>query len=213
LPAVFGVIGQQMTKLDENPIPDKQEPPKSIFADLDQLRLSVSSTLLGGTTEILSKVPVGKPTKHEFVRVHPDEAMMLPTAVYEDKKGQQRDIFFVAPSMMSVLLGEASLVILTLTINRQGVLSIWPVKVANDNSSGNAWQDTAQQGCELAKKKWVRLAADMSLGAYRIYEAQGDLPEPQWPDKPFNELLEIAFRGRVIDSEDHPVVRRLRGLI
>jgi hypothetical protein len=27
-----------------------------------------------------------------------------------------------------------------------------------------------------------------------------------------NELLEIAFRGRVIDNEDHPVVKRLRGL-
>jgi hypothetical protein len=33
-----------------------------------------------------------------------------------------------------------------------------------------------------------------------------------WPETPFNEVLETAFKGRVIDSEDHPIVRRLRGL-
>ena len=200
-----------MTKLDENPTPDSQRAPKSIFADLDKLRLSVSSTVLGGSVEILSKVPVRKPQKQEYVRVHPDEAMMLATAVYEDK--QDREFYFVAPNMMSAMLGETTPVILVTAMNRQKVSFLWPLKVANDNSSGNAWQDSAQQGCEVAKKTWARLVADMSLGAYRIFAAQGDLSEPEWPTKPLNELLEIAFRGRVIDSEDHPVVRRLRGLV
>jgi hypothetical protein len=62
-----------MTKLDENPTPDSQRAPKSIFADLDKLRLSVSSTVLGGSVEILSKVPVRKPQKQEYVRVHPEK--------------------------------------------------------------------------------------------------------------------------------------------
>jgi hypothetical protein len=200
-----------MTKLDENPTTDKQQLPKSIFADLDKLRLSVSSTVLGGTAQILSKVPVRKPQKQEFVRVHPDEAMMLATAVYEDK--QDREFYFVAPDMMPAMLGETTPVILVTAINRQKVSFLWPLKVANDNSNGNAWQDSAQQGCEVAKKTWVRLVADMSLGAYRIWAAQGDLSEPEWPAKPLNELLEIAFRGRVIENEDHPVVKRLRGLV
>jgi hypothetical protein len=186
-------------------------PSESIFADLNKLRLSVSSTVLGGSAEILSKVPVRKPQKQEFVRVHPDESMMLATAVYEDK--QDREFYFVAPSMMPAMLGETTPVILVTAINRQKVSFLWPLKIANDNSSGNDWQDTAQQGCEVAKKTWVRLVADMSLGAYRIWAAQGDLSEPEWPTKPLNELLEIAFRGRVIESEDHPVVRRLRGLV
>jgi hypothetical protein len=200
-----------MTKRDENPTPEKPQLPKSIFADLDKLRLSVSSTVLGGTAEILSKVPARKPQKQEFVRVHPDEVMMLATAVYEDK--QDREFYFVAPNMMAAMLGETTPVILVTAINRQKVSFLWPLKVANDNSSGNAWQDSAQQGCEVAKKTWVRLVADMSLGAYRLWAAQGDLSEPEWPGKPLNELLEIAFRGRVIESEDHPIVRRLRGLV
>jgi hypothetical protein len=199
-----------MTKLDKNPTPDNQQAPKSIFADLEKLRLAVSSSVLGGSAEILSKVPVRKPQKQEFVRVHPDDAMMLATAIYEDK--QDREFYFVSPNMMAAMLGETTPVILVTAMNRQKVSFLWPVKVANDNSSGNAWQDSAQQGCEVAKKTWVRLVADMSLGAYRIWAAQGDLSEPEWPGKSLNELLEIAFRGRVIESEDHPVVKRLRGL-
>jgi hypothetical protein len=183
----------------------------SIFADLDKLRLSVSATMLGGTSEILLKVPVRKPQKQEFVRVNPDESMMLATAVYEDK--QDREFYFVAPDMMPAMLGETTPVILVTAVNRQKVSFLWPIKVPTDSGSNNSWQDSALQGCEFAKKKWVRLNADMSLGAYRIFAAQGDLSEPEWPAKPLNELLEIAFRGRVIDSEEHPVVKRLRGLV
>src|ERR1700686_406887 len=94
-------------------------PSESIFADLNKLRLSVSSTVLGGSAEILSKVPVRKPQKQEFVRVHPDESMMLATAVYEDK--QDREFYFVAPSMMPAMLGETTPVILVTAINRQKV--------------------------------------------------------------------------------------------
>jgi hypothetical protein len=52
----------------------------------------------------------------------------------------------------------------------------------------------------------------MALGCYRIYRAEGDIPEPIWPKESFQELLQLAFSGRIIESADHPVVRRLRGL-
>jgi hypothetical protein len=199
-------------KSDEVGLADvKDTRPASIFADLDKLRLSFGSASFAGAVEILSKVPVRKPQKQEFVRVHPDDAMMLASAIYEDK--ETRDFYFVAPNMMPIMLGVASPAILVTALSRQNVTFIWPVKVANDNGNQNDWFDTAQQGCELAKKKWVRLAADMSLGGYRIYEAQGQLSEPEWPAKTLQELLEVAFRGKVIDSEDHPVIRRLRGLV
>jgi hypothetical protein len=50
------------------------------------------------------------------------------------------------------------------------------------------------------------------LGAYRVFAAEGELPDPAWPGKPLRELVEIAFRDRVIADPEHPVVRRLRGL-
>jgi hypothetical protein len=51
----------------------------------------------------------------------------------------------------------------------------------------------------------------MSLGAYEVYEATGDFPEPEWPDATFQEILKIAFKNHFIKSMDHPVIGRLRG--
>ena len=59
--------------------------------------------------------------------------------------------------------------------------------------------------------RWVRLTANMSLGAYEIFEAAGNIPQPVWPELSFPELLKIAFRDRLIDRLDHPVVLHLRG--
>jgi hypothetical protein len=60
-------------------------------------------------------------------------------------------------------------------------------------------------------KRWVRAAANTSLGAYEIFEATADLPEPVWPEESFKKVIEVAFRDRYIRSLDHPVIRRLRG--
>ena len=48
---------------------------------------------------------------------------------------------------------------------------------------------------------------------YLIETAEGIDHEPTWPEKDFDELLKLAFDGKVIDSEEHPYVRRLRGLL
>jgi hypothetical protein len=51
----------------------------------------------------------------------------------------------------------------------------------------------------------------MSLGGYEVFRASGQLAAPEWPELPFRQLLSIAFKGRFIDTLDHPVLRKLRG--
>jgi hypothetical protein len=51
----------------------------------------------------------------------------------------------------------------------------------------------------------------MSLGAYDTFTALGDIPEPEWPDLAFEEILKIAFKGKYIESTDHAVIRDLLG--
>jgi hypothetical protein len=60
-------------------------------------------------------------------------------------------------------------------------------------------------------QRWVRVTANMSLGAYEIREATGDLPDPDWKEYPFEEILKVAFRDRIVDRFDHPLIGRLRG--
>jgi hypothetical protein len=195
---------------DSEPKDEVKPVPTDIFANLDALRLSPDAAAVDGTIEILSHVPVRKPTRHEFFRTHPDSEMALDTGVFEDK--EERETFLVTPQMRDVLVGEIKPVLLVPTITRQGVLLLWPLKLPTEGQRHNGWMETAREAAELARTKWVRLAADMGLGGYRLYQAEGALSEPVWPDKPLTEIMRIAFRDRIVDSENHPVVRRLRGL-
>jgi hypothetical protein len=58
---------------------------------------------------------------------------------------------------------------------------------------------------------WVKRVWNRNLSAYEIFEASGYTDDPKWPDEPFEKLLEIAFKGKLIDRADHPVILRLRG--
>ena len=163
-----------------------------------------------GVKKLLTTVPVRKPNRQDFVRVHPDAAYrLIPAAIIELK--EDREVYLVTPRMAIELPGEFAAAALFTTINRQGVLHLWPVKLPGPDGKHNEWHRSAAEAAELATHKWVRITANMSLGAYEVFEATGDLPEPIWPDLQFEKILEIAFRDRVIDGPDHAVVQRLRG--
>jgi hypothetical protein len=52
----------------------------------------------------------------------------------------------------------------------------------------------------------------MSLGAYEPYKPEAVHPDPEWPkDLTFEQMLRIAFKGRLVDNLSHPVLKRLRG--
>jgi hypothetical protein len=176
------------------------------------LRLDQSYADTVGVRKLLTTVPVRKPNRQEFVRVHPDLRYRLtPAATIEVK--EDREVYLVTPNMAQLLPGEFSTVTLFTTINRQGTLQLWPVKLPNPDGRQNEWHRSAAEAAERAMKRWVRVTASMSLGAYEIFEASGDLPEPVWPDFSFQEMLKIAFRDRVVDRDDHPLVQRLQGIV
>jgi hypothetical protein len=183
---------------------------KSIFDDLEAIRLSPDAAATAGTREVLRHVPVRKPNRNEFVRVHPDADMALATGVFVDR--EEQEVFFVIPELRAELAGELKPVLLVTTISRQGVVFLWPVPLPDEGGRRNAWSETAREACELAKTTWIRMPPDMSLGAYRIFKAEGQLSGPVWPEKTLPDLLKLGFKDRIVDSEDHPVIRRLRGL-
>ena len=158
---------------------------------------------------MLTTVPVRKPGKQNFVRVHPEVSWRLQTAVLELK--EEREIYLVDPSLWDELVGEISPMILYTAIDRQGVLFLWPVRLPGEDGRIDNWSRSALEAADKAMNRWVRVSANMSLGAYEIFEAAAELPEPEWPEENFQEILGIAFRDRFIREPDHPVLRQLRG--
>jgi hypothetical protein len=162
-----------------------------------------------GVKRVLNTVPIRKPGNQEFVRVHEDPAFTLETMVLELK--EDRETFIVCPSLWSELSGELVPKALYTTISRQKVVALWPVRLATEDGRSDRWSSSAHDAAKLAKTRWVRVQANMSLGAYDIFAATGNIPEPEWPDVSMDQIIEIAFRDRMVDSLDHPALRRLRG--
>jgi len=180
----------------------------SVFDNLDALRLSPDT--VGGSSEAL-KVTVRKPKRTEYIRTHPSPDMQLATGILEDE--ENRITYIVLPALREGLEGDWRPVLLVTTATQNQELLLWPVPLPNEIGRQNDWVETAREGCQRARTQWIRLAPDMKRGAYRIREAEGDLSEPSWPDKSLAELLNLGFKDRIIDSLDHPLVRRLRGLV
>jgi hypothetical protein len=167
---------------------------------------------------VTTTVPVRKPRRTEFFRVRDgsDHTVDAPVIVHED--GMESSTYWLSPQVRPELnaeLGEALRMVRLFTcMNKRGVMFFWPARLPTAaGNSGRAWHQSALLVAEEAKRLWVKMIGNRDLGAYEYVKALGDLGEPQWPEKTFRELIETAFRDRVIDTMEHPVVRDLRGAI
>jgi hypothetical protein len=177
----------------------------------ENLKLSQDFSATQGAKKLITRIPVGRPSRDTWVRTHPNPGYRLDTAVLELK--EENETYLVAPELHEELGGEIRPVTLYTTISRQAVLSLWPVPLPGPDGQWNSWHQSAAETAERAKAEWVRLVANKSLGAYDIYVATGNLPDPEWPDMSLSDILRTAFSDRFIDSMDHVIVRRLRGAI
>jgi hypothetical protein len=180
--------------------------------DPEALRLPQDfATSLGVKTALIT-VPVRKPSKEWFIRVHPDPAYRLETICLELK--EKGETYLVAPALWPLLAGETTLQprLLLTAMNRQGDCFLWPLRMPATEGRLDDWTKSALEASELAMKHWVRLQANMSLQAYSVQYSE-NLPAPTWPDIPFNELLRRAFKDALINTYDHIILRRLRGEI
>jgi hypothetical protein len=184
-------------------------PPADPF-DPASLRINMAAVPSFGAKKLLTTIPVKKPNKQSFVRVHKSQEFRLLTAVIEIK--EDNEVYLVVPALHSVLAGEIILVMLFTAIDRQGNVFLWYVKMPKEDGRANDWHASALVAAEEATKAWVRVQANMSLGAYDVFRAEAKLPDPEWPkDMNFGAMLKVAFRDRFIETMDHPVVAKLQG--
>lgn len=162
-----------------------------------------------GVKKLLTTVPVGKPGSQDWYRVHPGEAYRLtPAAVLELR--DERETYLIPPVIAEQIPGEFRLCTVFTTINRQGVIRLWAIPLPDEDGRHHEAHRSAMEGAERAMNTWLRTKWSRPLMAYEHGEAGADLGEPKW-DKlpPFPDLLRIAFRGKLIDSLDHPVLKLL----
>ena len=178
--------------------------------DLASLRLNPSFLETAGVKKLLTTVPARRPGPQDFVRVHPAPEYRENFSMIDLK--DDREDYLVRPEIVPELTGEVVYKTIFTAINRQGV--VFCCRFAYRRPTTESRHGRGQRGKPLRWRwnKWLRVQANMSLGAYEMTTASGEMAEPVWPDLSFQELVRIAYRDRMITSLDHPVVKRLRGL-
>ncbi len=178
---------------------------------------SIFRIMPGPTSEVkterhLSFIPVRKPSKQAYVRVHPEADYRHPCGLFI-LEGDERP-YMVTQPIFETYPYDMKLVDLRLTIDRQGNLIFWPVPQPPAEGRENLWNFSQREAADRAETTWLRLLANRRLGQYEGEVAKSEIPEPEWPKRSMSKLLEITFSGgHIIDTIDHPAIQTLLGAV
>jgi len=171
-----------------------------------ELASSLIETGAGGevTRDEMASLPVDKPSKTQFFRIHPNLYADVNVLKVEGINGTER--YAVVPSMVKSLDG-VSLCTLFFGVHRDGSYFLWPVNA----TSPDGYSRSARQIAVAAMKQWCRLVSNRAASVYINRVAPNCTDIPVWPeDKTFTDLLVLAFGdGHIIDSPDHPIVKEM----
>ena len=175
----------------------------------ENLRLNTDISKVLKTERHQNIIPVDKPSSEVWFRVHDDPDFAFDTKVLWLKEGQDRGIYQIHPDIEHLLLDEKRYmpVRLVFCIDRQGEWRIWPLRILHDGAREDDWMTSALTIVEIAKEQWIKLVSGKS--GYEHKTTPADIPDPVWPNKTFDELLDMAFRKRRIDKPDDAVLLRL----
>ena len=151
---------------------------------------------------------IRKPGRQEFFRCHPTWRVHM--GVVPDH--ETRDVYGVTPAIAVTVGPDLKRVEMRVCMTTMGVVFLWDVPMPGEDGRTNSWHESARDAAAVAERRWVCMKSNQSEGMYQILEATGSHPEPKWPELTFRQILELGFgKGRLIDSVDHPFMKKLRG--
>lgn len=181
------------------------------ISDLSQIRAPQDFNV--EVKKVWVHIPVGRPPKHEFFRVRAGDEWSDTLGLYAKQSEWGRETYVVLPSMYDTLTGEFSISKVILAVTRRNKPYVWSIKLPGSDGRHNTWHSTALEAAEIAKEKWIRLQSNQDVGAYDVLVAENQNYDPTWPDLSFLEIINIAFKGRIIRDPDHHIIQELRGAI
>jgi hypothetical protein len=195
------------------PPPDAAPPAGPAADPFDPASLRLTQDFLGNgaVKKHITSVPARKPTKEEWIAVHPSADYVLDALVLELKNSGET--FLVGPHLHGDLAAEKTVSARRIftAVNRQGGVFLWPARLPPPDGRQDRWAESALEAAQEATRTWVRIQADTDLGAYVYWTPTAELSGPDWPEMGLGQLLKLAYRNNYIDSLDHLVLRRLRG--
>jgi len=97
-------------------------------------------------------------------------------------------------------------------------LFIWPVPVIEDLSTAIGWHATGHEIADAAMTRWTQIVSDKANSRYTHIDLddQSQVPDKdvfKTPPIDYATAINRAFKGRMIDSEDHPVYKNAGSVV
>lgn len=215
-------------KEERPPLPEETQPvpdlpkPKRTAADYDLKDILADDSDDDEYTEALpvaAKITTKLP-KSKFIRVRPGrEHQFLVKAIKldeEDQRPGQLGTFVLAKKMVPYFRDELNYPTIKMvvreicTIQGKSFLYMHP---ASTDLSNNSFNTTRRQVIADAEKEWVIARTDMQARSYAGRKRKSNLPpvNPMWSSEPLGERFMRSLGDMLINSLEHPVVKRLNG--
>jgi hypothetical protein len=156
-------------------------------------------------------VTVRRPTSMEWVRVRPGKDWREDVCVLSPTFSRQTYLVFGEELRQQLRRRKQGRdATLYTTLERSGVLFLWPIGMDRGHGRNDDWNHTARQAALRAESIWMQLFSNLTLGRYE-WEESRNIPDPAWPEITFEAMLEMAFADRIIDTTSHDIIRQLWG--
>jgi hypothetical protein len=168
------------------------------------------------TPSVLSIIKIGD--AGDFVRLHPDEE-----AYWSDElcfvsvpiAGEKKDLLHLIEEEIAVrYLPSKKIKRFRLALACKPYDAFFLCQVPSVNLD-NDWNGTAVKACRQAKSHWVQASSRKGEGVdgYKCEKAvdADAFPEPKWLKPSLEYLIELSFQGAIIETDDHPGLRRVIG--
>ena len=144
----------------------------------ENLQLSQSFTEMVGVKKLLTTIPVRKPGPQDFVRVIPAPSIETISRSLS-WKDRREDRHYRSRTELAGELAHQDLVSSGSTDGYSLFLASAASVLRRQGSGLVAFGAPRLPG--LAMKVWVRVKPNMNLGAYDVFQAEGVMSEPEWP--------------------------------
>ena len=178
------------------------------FANLDALRNPQDyEEFLGG--EAVSAFAVRTLKEGRFLRVNPDQNYSL---FNQYTVATRTGTYFVYPQFREALGPLPRRCNLHVAVDGHGEYFLLLIKQPNpgQGQEDNAWYTSARTVAAAAMKGWVKVTKPGGDRGWGYVPVQHKMFEPEWPTRPFEDLLNSAFPDHVVMSLNHDLIQQYK---
>lgn len=176
--------------------------------DFSKFAISQDFAATTPTTTLLMAVAVSKPAKMDVIRTHGTLRQNVYLLSMSDE-----ETYLVRPDLANdpKLEGLIKTVELVTYITRKNVVKLWPIALPDHEGALHTYPQSARDIANLAVDKWLRVKTNRGVGVYEPIISEVEIPDPRWPVKEIDTLLDKAFAGKIIADENHPLLLEFLG--